>query len=531
MKSLSQSQVKRLTAVHGWSGTLLGLLLYAVVLTGTVVVFAEEISYWSVGGERVAAPLEGGIHDKVAPIAEQVTKGYRHEIGVWPNARGELMVFPHAHAKNPETGEMGDYGPLFTVDAETGEVLSRREGFVWSEPSWFHASALHQFLIELHVQLSVPEPWGLVLTGILGLAMMAAGTTGLLMHRHLIRDLFVAERPGRRLVSMRDRHVLAASWGLPFAFLLGFTGAFFSFAGTVGFPMLASIAFGGDQERMVETLFEAPVPEDATPTPLADLDAVLARSSERVGGARPIFVDISNYGRADARIGVWHDAPEGDLGYVHNIFDGTDGRFLGVKPLVGNEPSAGAFVYSLMGPLHFGNFAGVLSKAAWVGLGGAMSFVIVSGMQLWVRRRAGQRLWRGFGRAVTVVGYGLPLAILASAYAYFLSLPVADPFWWTPAGFVAAACLCIAIGARAEDGERLVRGFRRALAYGCLALPVLRMAMGGTGWIGSFTEGYGAVLSVDLVLLAGGAALLFWRARPRSLPERRFDEPLAEPAE
>ena len=70
--------------------------------------------------------------------------------------------------------------------------------------------------------------------------MMAAVVSGVLMHRHLIRDLFVAERPGRRLVSARDRHVLAASWSIPFAFVLAFTGSFFSFAGTVGLPLVAA---------------------------------------------------------------------------------------------------------------------------------------------------------------------------------------------------------------------------------------------------------------------------------------------------
>src|SRR3546814_3008354 len=41
MIHLKKEETKAMVAVHGWSGILLGLLLYAVVLTGTAAVFAE----------------------------------------------------------------------------------------------------------------------------------------------------------------------------------------------------------------------------------------------------------------------------------------------------------------------------------------------------------------------------------------------------------------------------------------------------------------------------------------------------------
>src|SRR3546814_15188411 len=44
MIHLKKEETKAMVAVHGWSGILLGLLLYAVVLTGTAAVFAEERS-------------------------------------------------------------------------------------------------------------------------------------------------------------------------------------------------------------------------------------------------------------------------------------------------------------------------------------------------------------------------------------------------------------------------------------------------------------------------------------------------------
>jgi len=260
---------------------------------------------------------------------------------------------------------------------------------------------------------------------------------------------------------------------------------------------------------MVETLFEPQVAADPSPQPLANLDGIVAASMQRAG-SEPIYVGISHYGRADSRISVWHEPPAGSLDYVHNLFDG-EGNFIARRPALGNEPSAAAFVYSLMGPLHFGNFAGVLSKSVWVGLGAAMCFVILSGMRLWIRRREEERLWRGFARAVSVVGYGLPLAMLASAYAFFLSSPAANAFWWTPAGFLLASAAAIVFGCAVRDDRRLTLAFRRSLAIGCLALPLLRMAAGGTSWAEAFSQGLGTVISVDLALAILGGALLLWR--------------------
>ena len=184
--------------------------------------------------------------------------------------------------------------------------------------------------------------------------------------------------------------------------------------------------------------------------------------------------------------------------------------------MLGNQPSSASFVYSLMGPLHFGNFAGVLSKSVWVGLGAAMCFVILSGLRLWIRRREEQPLWRRFARATTVVGYGLPLAMLASAYVFFSSFMAGDPFWWTPAGFLIAAAAAILYGCATRDDQRMTLIFRRILAFGCLALPLWRMAAGGTSWGEALNHGLGTVIALDVTFVFLGAALLLWR-----LPDRQ----------
>ncbi len=513
IEKLTQTQVKRMTAVHGWAGTILGLVLYVVIVSGTIVVFGHEISEWSSGGTRVHQELSdmSNLDGNVRAIAEHTSKGYLDRITMFTNSRGELAVFPHTQVMHPEDQRPKAYGSLYNLDPATGETIRRFDGFAFDDEESHHTSALEDFLVELHVALYVPNPWGSILTGIMGLLVMATAITGFLMHRHLFRDLFVAARRGERLVTTRDRHILAASWSLIFAFLLGFTGSFYSFAGTVTFPLVSKAAFGGDRQAMINTMFMPPTKIDTTPAPVANLDRMVAQSVERMGGSVR-FVQILNWGRADGRMRIFHTPNDGGLAFGQTIFRTSDGKFLGEKPIVGSEPSLGADLYGLIHPLHFGDFAGVFSKSVWVGLGTAMAYVIISGLRLWVRRREDEALWQHFGRAVTITGFGLPLAMLASAWAYFPALAFGDPFFWTPIGFFAGAAAIILFGALSDAG-RLIPRLLRLLSVGCLALPILRLGFGGTGWVDAADLNLGAVPALDMVFALIGVGLWFWASR------------------
>ena len=76
---------------------------------------------------------------------------------------------------------------------------------------------------------------------------------------------------------------------------------------------------------MFEVLYEPPVAEDATPAPPAGLDAIIADSRSGRRG-RSTFLGMAHYGRADARVDVWHDPADGGMLYVTNVYDGASRR-------------------------------------------------------------------------------------------------------------------------------------------------------------------------------------------------------------
>ncbi|MEO1143005.1 MAG: PepSY-associated TM helix domain-containing protein, partial [Pseudomonadota bacterium] len=235
---------------------------------------------------------------------------------------------------------------------------------------------------------------------------------------------------------------------------------------------------------------------------------------------------IQNYDTVSASVRVNIAAAEGQLAGSVLGYEGVTRQFLGFKPLIGQVPSVGSSLVGIIGPLHFGNFAGIVSKIVWLGLGLATAFVTATGMLLWAKRREEQPIWREFYKWIYVFIWGLPIAMLISAYAFFFTLPAGDPKWWTPASFVVASIIIIIGCLRGPLPEAV---FKKLAGYLCLGLPLIRLMTGGTSWSEALlSDGQGAVIWIDLILLISGVILVFWR-RVTTTEQRLATKP--EPAE
>lgn len=520
MSRVSQEPTRRLLAVHGWSGTILGVFLYLIVLTGSVAVFSHEIGLWSAGGSSHASPFGVGFDARIKEIAATVDPEYLEEVQIYQNSSGHVIAFFHGHEQNA-SGQLEDKGTRFTLNASTYEVLRRDEGFRTEMPGDTEG-ALDEFIVQLHVNLHAPNPWGLYATGILGFIMLYAAISGIILHKHLIRDIFVSPRLSSLLLNKRDRHILAGSWSLPFGFILAFTGAFFSFAGSVGLPVVAMVAFGGDQEKLIETVIGNPAPVNETPMALANLDLVIGKSTLEAGTA-PTFIGVNHWGRADAMITLNHPAEEAALYGANHMFNGATGEYQGIKPIVGQKQSTSGDVLALIGPLHFGNFGGLLSKIVWFSLGLATCYVTITGLQLWTQRRGEERAWRWMTRALSVTTYGTPLALVGAALAFFPALGLgADTHYWTAAGFLSVAAASTIFGFLAPSREKLNSWLMYSFVIGLMATPLVRMISTGNDWITMFNQGGLTVIGMDLALWACAAYLVYWR---RFSAKQTTDEP------
>lgn len=528
MIHLPKEETKLMVAVHGWSGILLGLLLYAVVLTGMAAVFAEEVGIWSAGHVERQSAFERPIDGPLQHLAARTPPEFRDDVDLFEIGDHNLGVFFHRHETAP-SGEVINRGVYYQLDRD-GRIAGEQRGTGEEVFGPRNDDALSSFLVDTHVRLHVPDPWGLLLTGILGLAMLVAAISGLLIHRHLFKDIFTLRRKASPVLVDRDRHSVAGTWSLPFAFILAFTGSFFSFFGTVGVPIVAMAAFGGDQQALSDTVFGNPGTPDPRPQATGSLDRIAADARARTGEA-PTFVTIEHFGRADATVTTFHNPKAGDIAPVTLVYRGATGAFEREKPSIGTRPSVGGTLTAIMGPLHFGNFAGLVSKAVWFGLGFAMCYVTLTGLRLWLaRRREGARSLDWLERAVTVVGFGLPLALLGAAVGFLLTMPRGVAVFWTPASFLAVSAAAILAGFLLPTHAMLARALQSGIGVLLLALPPIRLATGGPGWAAALAAGQPAIVAMDLVMLLGGAWTV-WRLMALRRRPGDADGALLQPAE
>lgn len=503
MIHLKKDETKAMVAVHGWSGILLGLLLYAVVLTGTAAVFAHEIGAWSAGHVATQSAFAKPIDPQVRRLGTMTPPEFREAVSLFEIGDHGLGAFFHRDELDAK-GMPTERGIYYQLD-NAGQLRATVRGTSEEIFGPRNDDALSSFLVDTHVRLHLPNPWGLLLTGILGLAMLVAAISGLLIHRHLFKDIFTLRRRASPVLVDRDKHSVAGTWSLPFAFILAFTGSFFSFFSTIGVPVVAMAAFGGDIEALSEAVFGNPGKPDSRPIATANLDRVTADAIRRTG-EEPTFISIENFGRADAKITTFHNPRASDIEPVALLYEGANATFLRAKPTVGAEPSAGGTLAGIMGPLHFGNFAGLLSKAIWFGLGFAMCYVTYTGMRLWVVRRKGEaRSLAWLERTLTVVGFGLPFGLVASAAAFLIAMPLGAAVYWTPAAFLIASAMAILAGVFAPSNQKLTQLLQVATGAVMVGLPLLRLFVAhGPGWNEAIAVGQPMIAALDLAFAVAG---------------------------
>ncbi len=514
MINASTRITKSLLAIHGWSAVFLGLLLYAVILTGTLAVFEHELGVWANPPVQASdRPLPEGIGARLKILADSVDPAYLDEVGVFPAADGRLMAFFHTHIDAEPGREAFEDGTLILLEPSTLDEVDRVTGPADEVFRHFGNNALSNFLLDLHIRLLLPGQWGLWATGLLGFAMLVAAVSGFVIHKHLLKDIFTLRRRRADVLAARDAHVIAGSWSLPFAFVLAFTGAFFSFGGAIGLPMLAAIAFGGDVETALEVL-QPEVGEDASPAALADLDGILASAAARTGG-EPQNVFINHWGRADALVTVRMSAEEGGLLPGAVLYKGASGEFFKTLPNLGNEPSFGGDLAGLMSPLHFGNFAGTPSKVVWFALGFASAYVALTGMVLWTRRRESEPGWERLARATAWLGYGLPASLAAVAAGYFLMIDgiagLGNTLLFLFLGGLFLTALLSFSASSTDVANRLLLRLTGAIM---LVLPLLRWQVAdGPGWLTALSSGLGWVVVMDISMILGALACLAYHRR------------------
>lgn len=402
--------------LHIWAGLLVGWVLFAMFLTGTVSYFRDEMSQWM----RPELPAQQQVPD-AAEVAQRIV-GTLWTLAAaspqWaiqlPDRRNNVA---NAFWNNPRIpGRRGFERATF--DPATGTKTSARE------------TRGGDFFYAFHYQFHyMPVLWGRWLAGLCAMFMLVAIVSGVITHKKIFVDFFTF-RWGKGQRSWLDAHNALSVFGLPFHLMITYSGLI-----TL---MLLYMPWGSDtafktpaerQELFAElNAFAPPGRPRGEKAELASIADMVRQGQERWGRDNVGRLTVSNPGDAAVRVVV----VRGEFGRVsvspeYLLFDGTTGKLLQVKDSVGTAAETRGVVYGL----HLGRFADTTVRWLYflVSLGGTI--MVATGLVLWtVKRRAKllapDRPYFGFKlveRLNIAAIAGLPLAMAAFLWANRL-LPI-----------------------------------------------------------------------------------------------------------
>jgi uncharacterized iron-regulated membrane protein len=378
------------------------------------------------------------------------------------------------------------------------------------------------FIYPFHLSLTIEwQNLGYWIVGLAALAMLILLVSGLFIHRKIVAEFFVfrPQRKARR--ATLDLHNLSSLLGLPFYFLMPFSGLLiFAF---LYLPWGMAEPFGGklgDATAAINGEYAVAEPT-RRPAPMASVDA-MKREAEAMWTAAegvPVktnLVRVFNKGDESAAVYFRYTFPKDRviLSEYVAVFDGPSGRVLHsfAKPPIGRASAwvQGAhFMQFEHWPLRWLYFVG--------GLGGCV--MIATGMLFWLRSREGRLVRTSLGyRTVEAMTIGGITGLVAATGAFFVANRLIPDeglaalgeradlevgmFWlaWLAAFLHAAICR-----------ERAWAQHCAAIAALALGAVILNVLTTGDHLGATLAGGQLAVAGMDLLLLvAAGTAL--WAA-------------------
>ncbi|MFH1497500.1 MAG: PepSY-associated TM helix domain-containing protein [Verrucomicrobiota bacterium] len=350
---------KRIWQLHSWLGLVAGLGLIVIGLTGSLLVFHDEIEKLLNPGIVRVEPTAAGRLPANQLLASAQAQLPDHRIAGWLYRLDEPTQADLLYVREPGSPKW----LIATVNPYSGEVLASPRLGTATFTGW---------VLDLHYQL-LADHAGAFTAGILGLLLVLLGVSGVYLYRDFWKHLFTLRWGRGARILFSDTHRFVGITTVVFNLILGFTGAYWNLTHIVGHWIE-----GHDDEQPASAARHYAEP--------LDLDALIADTGKRIPGYLPRFVSlpteagwpITFYGQAP---GHFLTGPYGSTvsydAQTHAFADAHDIR----------EAGLWARVADTFTPLHYGSFGGLPVKILW-SLGGLTPGVLaVTGFLIWRHRR------------------------------------------------------------------------------------------------------------------------------------------------
>jgi uncharacterized iron-regulated membrane protein len=482
---------RSMAVLHTWSGLVLGWLLFAVFLTGTMSYYRAEISQWTRPELHRTADNDAAARQALRHL-QQIGQGAARWLIDLPGQRDSAIHLAVWRDRNAAPADLPRFQRVM-LDAATGL------------PSTARGTHGGDFFYYFHFDLLMPGPAGRIIVGMAAMAMLVSIISGVITHRRIFADFFTF-RPGKAQRSWLDAHNATAVLALPYHLMITYTGLL-----TLMFlylPFGLDTAYGSHRDAFQPEAsrgIAAPPPANR-PAPLADLAPLLERAKAHwPGGEQVGRINIYRPGDAHARIELIA-ADDGHISHYRGrlVFDGVSGALLETDADVSWVVATERAMYGL----HLGRFGGPALRALFFLSGVAGSAMVATGLVLWLvaRRRKhaehfGHRL---VGRLNIAAIAGLPVAIAVFFLANRL-LPVDLAGRADREGlcFFAAWALLLLHALLRDERRAWPEQFGAAAAL-FLLVPLLGGVTTDRHLLASLPAGDWPLAGLDLAMLAAG---------------------------
>ena len=359
--------------LHIWAGLLVGWILYAMFLTGTVSYFKDEISQWM----RPDAPHRS-IRADPAEVAQRLVGGLQAEAAGSPQWSIRLPDERTPDAASAFWRTPGEGGRRAfkeaTFDPATGHKLVARE------------TLGGEFFYRFHFQFHyMPVLWGRWLAGFCAMFMLVAIVSGVITHKKIFIDFFTF-RWGKGQRSWLDAHNALSVFGLPFHLMITYTGLVTLMALYMPFGEQAAFKTPAERAALTRELsaFIQPGKPSGTPAALAPVDAMVRQAQAQWGTYGVGRVTVTRPGDAAAQVAVGRgDAGRPSMSPQYMLFDGVSCRLLETRVGVGPAAETRGVMYGL----HIGRFGDGPTRWLYFIVSLAGTAMVGTGLVMWTVKR------------------------------------------------------------------------------------------------------------------------------------------------
>jgi len=357
--------------IHLWIGLILTLYLIVIGVTGSILVFREELE--GLAGLHPRGVLTNGPYADPVEVIANLRAAFPEARMTSLSAPTKLNPVYTAVLQGRGRGE-GSGGNV-SFDPITGKLLGRLPRRLPRNWAWLGT------VRNLHVTL-LSGVTGRQVNGVLAGFLLLVNLTGMVVWwpglKGWTRALVVDFARTWRRVNF-DLHRAVGFWTLGIVSFWGISGVYFGWSGQAR-------AFV-DRYSPLVTALPPVVRVDLRPAsaPAADLHVMLAQATSLDPGATLRQISFPAGRRAPLEIAMQRPGTQGAEFADTLYFDPYDGRYLDIWRYGVNQ-SLGDWIIWLQIPLHFGTFWGLGVKILWAACSLSIPLLCVTGVLMYWNR-------------------------------------------------------------------------------------------------------------------------------------------------